>query len=129
MVTSTLSPLSLSLSLSLWLSLSLSLALSLSLSLPLCIPPLRRAKETSAPVHRGLATSLFCLNFFFFFTGTLANVVGAELCKIVGAALHYSLLASFSWMALEVFHTFWLVYMVFSPSLKTYMWYLIGFGE
>ncbi|XP_062327668.1 adhesion G-protein coupled receptor G1 [Osmerus eperlanus] len=88
----------------------------------------RRAKETSAPVHRGLATSLFCLNLFFFFTGTLANVGGAELCKIVGAALHYSLLASFSWMALEVFHTFWLVYMVFSPSLKTYMWYLIGFG-
>ena len=102
---------------------------SSDLSLFILSPPLRRAKETSAPVHRGLATSLFFLNLLFFFTGTLANVGEAELCKIVGAALHYSLLASFSWMALEVFHTFWLVYMVFSPSLKNYMWYLIGFGE
>lgn len=88
----------------------------------------RRAKETSVTVHRGLAMALFLLNLLFFLTGLLANVGGAKACLVVGPALHYALLSSFSWMAIEVFHTFWLVYVVFSPSPKPYVWQLIGFG-
>ncbi|KAE8297424.1 hypothetical protein D5F01_LYC04043 [Larimichthys crocea] len=30
-------------------------------------------------------------------------------------------------MGIEVFHTFWLVYMVFSPFPKAYVWNLLGF--
>ncbi|CAL8246758.1 unnamed protein product [Lota lota] len=88
----------------------------------------RRVKEQSSPVHLGLTVSLFILNLLFFFTGTLANVGGEGLCRWVGPGLHYALLSSFTWMAIEVFYTFWMVYMVFSPSPKAYIWYLIGFG-
>ncbi|KAK0141771.1 Adhesion G-protein coupled receptor G5 [Merluccius polli] len=88
----------------------------------------RRVKEQSIPIHLGLATSLFALNLLFFFTGTLANVGGEGLCRWVGAGLHYALLSSFTWMGIEVFHTFWLVYVVFSPTPKVYIWNLTGFG-
>ncbi|XP_070764948.1 adhesion G-protein coupled receptor G1 [Enoplosus armatus] len=87
----------------------------------------RRCKEQSIQIHLGLAISLAFLNLLFFFTGVLANVGGECVCSWVGAVLHYSLLSSFTWMGIEVFHTFWLVYMVFSPSPKPYVWNLIGF--
>ncbi|XP_041649567.1 adhesion G-protein coupled receptor G1 isoform X2 [Cheilinus undulatus] len=88
----------------------------------------RRCKEQSLPIHLGLAISLGLLNLLFFFTGVLANVGGECVCAWVGAALHYTLLSSFSWMGIEVFHTFWLVYMVFSPSPRPFVWYLVGFA-
>ncbi|XP_044055056.1 adhesion G-protein coupled receptor G1 isoform X2 [Siniperca chuatsi] len=88
----------------------------------------RRSKEQSTPIHLGLAVSLGFLNLLFFFTGVLANVGGESVCLWLGAGLHYTLLSSFTWMGIEVFHTFWLVYMVFSPSLKPYVWILVGIG-
>ncbi|XP_023285543.1 adhesion G-protein coupled receptor G5-like [Seriola lalandi dorsalis] len=90
----------------------------------------RRSQEQSIPIHLGLAVSLLLLCLLFFFTGILANMGGEGLCTWVGAGLHYSLLISFSWMGIEVFHTFWLVYMVFSPLPKGIwkLWSLVGFG-
>ncbi|XP_077376298.1 adhesion G-protein coupled receptor G1 isoform X2 [Festucalex cinctus] len=88
----------------------------------------RRAKDPSTPIHLGLAVSLTFLNLLFFFTGVLANVGGEDLCVLVGAGLHYFLLSAFSWMGMEVFHTFWLVYVVFRPSPKKCLWNLLGFG-
>ncbi|XP_019910690.1 adhesion G-protein coupled receptor G5 isoform X1 [Esox lucius] len=91
----------------------------------------RKAKEpstSSTAVHLGLSIALFFLSILFFLTGTVANVWGGDACWLFGAFLHYSLLSSFSWMAIEVFHTFWLVYMVFSPFPKPYIWHLFGFG-
>ncbi|XP_029354892.1 adhesion G-protein coupled receptor G5-like [Echeneis naucrates] len=90
----------------------------------------RRFKEPSLPIHLGLATSLALLNLLFFFTGIIANLVKESVCIWVGAGLHYALLSSFSWMGIEIFHTFWLVYMVFSPLPKDIgkLWCLFGFG-
>ncbi|KAK7913187.1 hypothetical protein WMY93_013398 [Mugilogobius chulae] len=87
----------------------------------------RRSKELSIPIHLGLAVSLALLNLLFFFTGVLANVCEG-LCFYVGAALHYALLSSLIWMGIEVFHTFWMVQMVFSPTPKPWIWHLIGFA-
>ncbi|KAM9765234.1 adhesion G-protein coupled receptor G1 isoform 2-T4 [Menidia menidia] len=87
----------------------------------------RRSKELSIPIHLGLAISLALLSLLFFFTGILANVGGEDVCSCVGGMLHYALLSSFTWMGIETFHTFWLVYMVFSPSPKPYVWNLVGF--
>uniref|UniRef100_A0A8D0ASE6 Adhesion G protein-coupled receptor G1 n=1 Tax=Sander lucioperca TaxID=283035 RepID=A0A8D0ASE6_SANLU len=84
----------------------------------LCRKRLRRSKEQSIPIHLGLAVSLAFLNLLFFLTGVLANVGGESVCPWVGAGLHYTLLSSFTWMGIEVFHTFWLVYMVFTPPSK-----------
>ncbi|XP_022065748.1 adhesion G-protein coupled receptor G5-like isoform X1 [Acanthochromis polyacanthus] len=86
-----------------------------------------RSKEQSIPIHLGLAVSLAFLNLLFFSTGVLANLGGESMCVWVGALLHYALLSSFSWMGIEVFNTFWLVYMVFSPSPKLYTWNIVGF--
>ncbi|XP_058486319.1 adhesion G-protein coupled receptor G1 [Solea solea] len=88
----------------------------------------KRSKEQSLPIHLGLAVSLAFLNLLFFFTGVLANMGGEGLCTWVGAGLHYSLLCAFTWMGIEIFHTFWLVYMVFTPSPKPYVWNLVGFA-
>ncbi|XP_041799382.1 adhesion G-protein coupled receptor G5-like [Chelmon rostratus] len=85
----------------------------------------RRPQEQSTPIHLGLAVSLALLNLVFFLTAVLANVGGESVCAWVGAILHYTLLSSFAWMGIEVFHTFWLVYVVFRPSPKPYVW--IGF--
>ncbi|XP_055010669.1 adhesion G-protein coupled receptor G1 isoform X2 [Boleophthalmus pectinirostris] len=87
----------------------------------------RRSKELSIPIHMGLAVSLALLNLLFFFTGVLANV-SESVCGWVGAALHYAMLSSLIWMGIEVFHTFWLVQMVFSPTPKPWIWNLVGFG-
>nr|XP_029523586.1 adhesion G-protein coupled receptor G5-like isoform X2 [Oncorhynchus nerka] len=88
----------------------------------------RREMNPSTAVHRGLAMALFLLSFLFFLTGIVANVGGNKACCVFGAALHYALLSSFSWMSIEGLHTFWLVYVVFSPSPSTYVWHLVGFG-
>ncbi|XP_017281398.1 adhesion G-protein coupled receptor G1 [Kryptolebias marmoratus] len=88
----------------------------------------RRSKEQSLSIHVGLAVSLAFLSLLFFLTAVLANVVGERVCVWVGALLHYATLSSLTWMGIQVFHTFWLVYVVFRPSPKPYMWYLIGFG-
>ncbi|XP_069029488.1 adhesion G-protein coupled receptor G5-like [Embiotoca jacksoni] len=87
----------------------------------------RRSDEQSIPIHMGLAGSLALLSLLFFFTGVLANVGGEIMCAWVGPALHYALLSSLTWMGIEVFHTFWLVYMVFSLSPEPYIWNLVGF--
>lgn len=82
-------------------------------------------------IHLGLAASLAVLSLLFFFTGTVANVWEGKFCTWVGALLHYALLSSFSWMGIEVFHTFWLVCMVFNPLHKDIwkLWIFLGFGE
>nr|XP_057934819.1 adhesion G-protein coupled receptor G1 isoform X1 [Doryrhamphus excisus]XP_057934820.1 adhesion G-protein coupled receptor G1 isoform X1 [Doryrhamphus excisus] len=87
----------------------------------------RRAKDPSTPIHLGLAVSLTFLNLLFFFTGVLANAGGHDLCVLAAAGLHYALLSSFCWMGIEVFHTFWLVYVVFRPSPNICVWNLLGF--
>ncbi|KAI4830862.1 hypothetical protein KUCAC02_002466 [Chaenocephalus aceratus] len=87
----------------------------------------KRCKEASIHIHLGLAVSLACLNLLFFFTGVLANVGGESVCVWVGALLHYSLLCSFAWMGLEIFHTFWLICIIFNPPPKPYVWYTVGF--
>ncbi|KAM9366740.1 adhesion G-protein coupled receptor G5-like [Symphorus nematophorus] len=87
----------------------------------------KRCKEQSIPIHLGLAVSLALLNLLFFFTGVLANAGGESVCAWVGAALHYTVLSSLTWMGIEVFHTFWLIYVVFRPPPKPYVWNMVGF--
>ncbi|KAM4593519.1 adhesion G protein-coupled receptor G3-like [Odontesthes bonariensis] len=88
----------------------------------------KRSKEQSIPSRLGLAVSLALLSLLFFFTGVLANVGGGRVCTWVGGFLHYVLLSSFTWMGIEVFYNFWLLYKVHPrPSPKSYVWILVGF--
>jgi len=85
-------------------------------------------KNQTSLVHRGLVVAIFFLCLFFILTGTIANVGNPTVCKITGSLLHYSLLSTLCWMAMEVFHTFLLVRKVFS-STPPWVFYLGGFGE
>ncbi|XP_061100229.1 adhesion G protein-coupled receptor G3-like [Conger conger] len=96
---------------------------------------LRRMKKpdrsnSSIPIHLSLAISLLLLCALFVLTGVLANVGGEEawVCRAVGAALHYALLCSFSWMGLEVLKAFWLVHWTMDPFLSHRVCSLLGFG-
>ncbi|XP_062869485.1 adhesion G-protein coupled receptor G1-like [Trichomycterus rosablanca] len=88
----------------------------------------RRAKDQSSLVHRGLVVSLFFLCVLFILSGTVANVANERVCQFMAGLLHYVLLSVLCWMAVEVVHTFWMIHMVFSPSPKPWIWYLMGFG-
>uniref|UniRef100_A0A8C2I3C2 Adhesion G-protein coupled receptor G5-like n=1 Tax=Cyprinus carpio TaxID=7962 RepID=A0A8C2I3C2_CYPCA len=89
----------------------------------------RRGKKTQTSlVHRGLVVAIFLLCLFFILTGTLANVGDGIVCKITGSLLHYALLSTLCWMAMEVFHTFLLIRKVFNSTLPTWIFYLGGFG-
>lgn len=85
-------------------------------------------KNQSSLVHRGLVVAIFLLCLFFILTGTIANVGNKKVCEITGTLLHYSLLSTLCWMAMEVFHTFLLVHKVFSAT-PPWVFYLGGFGE
>ncbi|XP_059385744.1 adhesion G-protein coupled receptor G5-like isoform X1 [Carassius carassius] len=89
----------------------------------------RRGKKTQISlVHRGLVVAIFLLCLFFILTGTLANVGNETVCKMTGSLLHYALLSTLCWMAMEVFHTFLLIRKVFTSTLPTWIFYLVGFG-
>ncbi|KAF7703443.1 hypothetical protein HF521_022450 [Silurus meridionalis] len=88
----------------------------------------RKSKNQSSLVHRGLVVALFLLLVLFVSNGTIANVANESVCRIMGSLLHYTLISVLCWMAVEVIHTFWMMYMVFNPSPKPWIWYLLGFG-
>ncbi|KAG5849353.1 hypothetical protein ANANG_G00109350 [Anguilla anguilla] len=69
----------------------------------------RKKNKSSIRIHRNLAVALLLLCTLFMLTGVLANVAGEGMCRAVGAALHYALLCSFAWMAIEVLAAFWLI--------------------
>lgn len=89
----------------------------------------RRGKKNQISlVHRGLVVAIFLLCLFFILTGILANVANETVCQITGSLLHYGLLSTLCWMAMEVFHTFLLVRKVFNSPLPIWIFYLMGFG-
>ncbi|XP_005166446.1 adhesion G-protein coupled receptor G1 isoform X1 [Danio rerio] len=89
----------------------------------------RRGKKNQISlVHRGLVVAIFLLCLFFILTGILANVANETVCQLTGSLLHYGLLSTLCWMAMEVFHTFLLVRKVFNSPLPIWIFYLMGFG-
>ncbi|XP_036399416.1 adhesion G-protein coupled receptor G5-like isoform X2 [Megalops cyprinoides] len=88
----------------------------------------RTGQDQSRPIHRSLAVALLLLTLLFLLAGVLANLENKSLCVAMGALLHYALLCSFTWMAIEVFNAFWLIYRVLKPLPKHYALNLIGFG-
>lgn len=53
------------------------------------------------------------------------------MCRALGLILHWSLLASISWMALEGFHLYLLLVRVFNIYVRRYLLKLslVGWGE
>ncbi|XP_029353731.1 adhesion G-protein coupled receptor G1-like [Echeneis naucrates] len=81
-------------------------------------------------IHINLVVALILLNIHFLPSGTVAVVSCSSLCYYFALSIHYYLLATFSWMALEGFHIYLLLVRVFNIYVKRYLLKLtvVGWG-
>ncbi|XP_023187484.1 adhesion G-protein coupled receptor G2-like [Xiphophorus maculatus] len=86
--------------------------------------------DDSKKIHISLAVALILLNVHFLSSQAAAASSSTELCLYVALLLHYSLLASFTWMALEGFHLYLLLVKVFNVYVRRYLLKLsvVGWG-
>ncbi|XP_077376454.1 adhesion G-protein coupled receptor G5-like [Festucalex cinctus] len=99
---------------------SLSLV-ALVITLMLFVTNRKLRGDVSMKVHANLAVALILLNVHFLSSGPAALASSERLCFYAALALHYSLLATFSWMALESFHLYLLLVRVFNIYIRRYM--------
>ncbi|XP_026031548.1 adhesion G-protein coupled receptor G2-like [Astatotilapia calliptera] len=87
-------------------------------------------EDVSMRVHINLVIALILLNLHFLPNQAAAAVSSSGLCLYMALALHYSLLATFIWMALEGFHLYLLLVKVFNIYIKRYLLKLsvVGWG-
>ncbi|XP_072320734.1 adhesion G-protein coupled receptor G2-like [Eucyclogobius newberryi] len=77
--------------------------------------------DHSIAIHVSLSGALFLLNTTFLLTEWGARMKPDWVCVFVAAAMHYSLLCSFTWMALEAVHLYLLLIKVFNTNYKRYL--------
>ncbi len=87
--------------------------------------------EVSSSIHVSLSGALFLLNMSFMLSEWAATLTLKEVCVFIAVTIHYSLLCSFTWMAIEALHLYLLLARVFNIYIKYYMvkLSLIGWGE
>ncbi|XP_067351083.1 adhesion G-protein coupled receptor G2-like [Channa argus] len=102
----------------------------LIISLLLFITNKKLRTDVSTRVHISLAIALILLNVHFLISQQTAALSSTGFCFYIAIALHYSLLASFSWMALEGFHLYILLVRVFNIYISRYLLKLslVGWG-
>ncbi|XP_073763561.1 adhesion G-protein coupled receptor G5 isoform X2 [Danio rerio] len=86
--------------------------------------------EVSSSIHVSLSAALFVLNSSFMLSEWAATLSMNGLCVFIAVTIHYSLLSSFTWMAIEAMHLYLLLIRVFNIYIKHYMIKLsvIGWG-
>ncbi|KAM9832145.1 adhesion G-protein coupled receptor G2 [Neosynchiropus ocellatus] len=86
--------------------------------------------DVSMRVHVNLVVALILLNAHFLPSEAAAGLRSGGLCFYVALATHYSLLATFCWMALEGFHLYLLLVRVFNIYFRRYLLKLclVGWG-
>ncbi|KAF4110633.1 adhesion G protein-coupled receptor G3-like [Onychostoma macrolepis] len=86
--------------------------------------------EVSSSIHVSLSGALFLLNMSFMLNEWAATLAVKEVCVFIAVTIHYSLLCSFTWMAIEALHLYLLLIRVFNIYIKYYMvkLSLIGWG-
>ncbi|XP_035538089.1 adhesion G-protein coupled receptor G5-like [Morone saxatilis] len=86
--------------------------------------------DVSMRVHINLAIALILLNVHFLPSQAVAALPSSGLCFYIAIAIHYSLLATLSWMALEGFHLYLLLVKVFNIYIRRYLLKLslVGWG-
>ncbi len=87
--------------------------------------------EVSSSIHVSLSGALFLLNMSFMLSEWAATLALKKVCVFIAVTIHYSLLCSFTWMAIEALHLYLLLARVFNIYIKYYMvkLSLIGWGE
>ncbi|XP_040898551.1 adhesion G-protein coupled receptor G1-like isoform X2 [Toxotes jaculatrix] len=104
----------------------------ISLIIYICLQ--RRRPEKSISVHMQLTGALLCLHFSFllscFWVWLMKENMEGWVCQFLGLFLHWSLLATISWTALEGFHLYLLLVRVFNIYVRRYLLKLslVGWG-
>ncbi|XP_068176205.1 adhesion G-protein coupled receptor G1-like [Antennarius striatus] len=94
----------------------------------------RRRPDKAIGVHLQLTVALLCLHLSFlvccFWVWKLEEEEEGWVCGVLGLCLHWSLLATFSWTALEGFHLYLLLVKVFNIYIRKYLLKLciVGWG-
>ncbi|XP_051578015.1 adhesion G-protein coupled receptor G5-like [Myxocyprinus asiaticus] len=91
----------------------------------------RRAfSDKSQEVHISLALALILLNVHFLLNDLVARLSSYESCVCIAILLHYSILATFTWTAIEGVHLYLLLVRVFNIYIKRYLLKLslVGWG-
>ncbi|XP_029904309.1 adhesion G-protein coupled receptor G1 [Myripristis murdjan] len=93
----------------------------------------RRRPDKAIGVHMHLTGALLCLHLCFLLCSLWAWLDQGEedwVCQAAGLLLHWSLLATFSWVALEGFHLYLLLVRVFNIYVRRYLLKLslLGWG-
>ncbi|XP_077777092.1 adhesion G-protein coupled receptor G4-like isoform X2 [Podarcis muralis] len=96
-----------------------SIFLGLALVVYLSIDKLRGDDPSRILVH--LCSALLMLNLTFLLDSWLASFQVRGLCIAVSVALHYFLLAAFTWMGLEAVHMYYALVRVFNTYVPHYM--------
>lgn len=103
-----------------------------AISFLLYIRLLRRRPEKAHGIHIQLAAAMLFLHLTFMLCSLLPwflpEVSSRMLCKPLGLLLHWSLLATFSWTALEGFHLYLLLVRVFNIYVRRYVLKISLFG-
>ncbi|XP_031665111.1 adhesion G-protein coupled receptor G5 isoform X3 [Oncorhynchus kisutch] len=86
--------------------------------------------DISLKVHINLSVALILLNLHFLPSQHVAALSSSGPCIYVAVLLHYSLLATFTWTAIEGFHLYLLLVRVFNIYVRRYLLKLslVGWG-
>ncbi|KAG7482469.1 adhesion G protein-coupled receptor G3-like [Solea senegalensis] len=104
----------------------------ISLIIYLCLQ--RRRPEKAISVHMQLTGALLCLHLSFllcsFWVWHLSETEEGWVCRFLGFFLHWSLLATLCWTAVEGFHLYLLLVQVFNIYVRRYVLKLslVGWG-
>ncbi|XP_061922188.1 adhesion G protein-coupled receptor G3-like [Entelurus aequoreus] len=101
---------------------------TLSLFLYVCLH--KRQPERGVGLHMHLTVALLCLHLCFLACSLGARGAGSWPCGALGLLLHWSLLATITWSALEGFHLYLLLVRVFNIYIRRYLLKLsvVGWG-
>ena len=103
----------------------------MAIALILSLSPRQVDSDVSKKVHINLAIALILLNAHFLPSHWVASMAPSGGCVYIAIMLHYCLLATFSWMAIEGFHLYLLLVRVFNTYINRYLLKLglLGWGK
>ncbi|XP_072925887.1 adhesion G-protein coupled receptor G1-like isoform X1 [Hemitrygon akajei] len=84
--------------------------------------------DHTTQIHINLCIACFLLNMNFLTNEWISKLMIDGLCKTMAVLLHYSLLCTFTWMAIEGLHLYLLLIKVFNIYVKYYIQKLVLMG-
>ncbi|XP_074864753.1 adhesion G-protein coupled receptor G5 isoform X2 [Carettochelys insculpta] len=98
------------------------------LTILFCLMSRKKSSDYTTKIHMNLLGALFWLNLSFLLSEPLASVDIQWLCRGAAAFLHYSLLCSLTWMAIEGLHLYLLLIKVYNVYIRRYILKLCAVG-